>query len=1469
MVLSAVLAVGVLEAVPAQASPSSSSNVGQPVTEDSSAVQQAAERASARAMNAQAAPDAVEAPAPADPPAGEGSGSSSAPADGSPTEPADPAQEALADASAEARSSKTPVVVEEATTASSQTVAHPDGTFSTSVSAQPERFKDDAGDWRPLDLSLPSAGGRRQASAADDSSGRVADRSGATDGLIQSGSAGSVFSWGPVGMVDVAIAGRAPTTRQTGEPVATADPTVAAYPDALSGGRDVVVRVTATGAEESVIVPTRAALGSPTGAYRDEFTVPAGVTAQQVSDAAGMPSGVEFVDSSGALVATFDKGAAHETVGPAGADGLPVQPAVAPVAVRLVSQAGSRVTVEMSVAADWLADPARIYPVTIDPWFTQVTSIDQDTNATKSYATYDDEAFPNQNYWSYDYNGDLQVGLRQVTNTVWAPAEALLYFDVANTGFVGSENQVTSANLSLYNSHSSTCQPRTVYISPIADGWYKDRVTWTTTPGTQDQNVAKTYSHGYSGCGAAWEFHDIKPIAQSWANGDQGYYDGYSNLGLLLTADEGDWTSYKRFGSGHVRPGEAPHLNISWENCTYYNNLKVCGAIRNLYTSFDGPWGALGMPTDTERAANVGGGYYNDFQNGFISWSPDPSIGTHAILGALKDKWRALGGLNSVLGYPITDELWSNGGNPYNNFKDATLIWSAATGAHYVKGALRDKWNEWGSDGGRLGMPMTDEQAGPGGVYYNDFQRGSVYWRSGIGAHAVLGTIWQTYAANGGYPGWLGMPTSEERQLGNGDYQQDFEGGRIIYDPTTRAANAEANGVQLTQPARNQRAGRRIPIAVAVDSAWVSRRTKPQLQYRRGAADSWKPINLATVYDKNGTPLCSSNCTSAPMPMTADGTKFAATGNVVYWDAGLQLDGVGGVLDARVLFTDTTGQQAPTAPVFGVTYDPNSGQSGTAAAGPGTVNLLTGELSLSDTDASAFGVSISRDYGSRSTDAGSRDKADEAFGPQWRMGGVAETADADYTQVKRTSPTSRDVVMTDGSTISYTRSADNASWIPEPGAEAFKLSADSADTVYTLTDTASGVVTSFAQVAGSPTDVWTVSEVNPVTSGATGGKTRYQYQSVNGKLRLTRVAALNPALNDATATRCVTDPIGSLPAGCRVLAPVWSDTVSTTDASGATKNVSRVVRIDLYATDPATPMGAPVATQLATYTYDKAGYLTQVSDPRPGITGGSYPGQTALTTTYTYESPVPYPNALVLDANTGNVTTKSVTRPGRLATVADISRQPWTFTYARSGPAFEVNQPGADGRIVTVARPTLTPGSVDDRNGTASTNIVYGVPLTKAAGGAQDLSYAVTRWWGQEMPPTDATAVFPTNAPSAASVGDHWASDDTVVRDWASATVSYLDVNGRTVNTATPVAGGIPAIDVTQYSPGGNPTFALTEGNRAIVMGQDDPAVVAGGGQRATDTWGALGLPTTALPADLTASGNDQALADAHTRADA
>ncbi len=217
----------------------------------------------------------------------------------------------------------------------------------------------------------------------------------------------------------------------------------------------------------------------------------------------------------------------------------------------------------------------------------------------------------------------------------------------------------------------------------------------------------------------------------------------------------------------------------------------VVGAVRDDYRGQGGPGGPLGYPVTDELAA-VGGGRHNDFRgpagDGSVYWTP--STGAHAVYGAVRERWSALGLAAGPLAYPLTDERAGGAGGRLNDFSGSgggTIAWTPATGAHAVYGAVRATWDALGLTRGVLGYPTTDERdVGDGAGRYNDFSgpagTGSVYWSPATGAHEVYGAVRQAWAGAGLTSGRLGYPTTGERPTpdGTGRYN-DFAGGRITW----------------------------------------------------------------------------------------------------------------------------------------------------------------------------------------------------------------------------------------------------------------------------------------------------------------------------------------------------------------------------------------------------------------------------------------------------------------------------------------------------------------------------------------------------------------------------------------------------------------------------------------------------------------------------------------------------------------
>jgi uncharacterized protein with LGFP repeats len=151
-------------------------------------------------------------------------------------------------------------------------------------------------------------------------------------------------------------------------------------------------------------------------------------------------------------------------------------------------------------------------------------------------------------------------------------------------------------------------------------------------------------------------------------------------------------------------------------------------------------------------------------------------------------KWQALGWEAGTLGYPVSNVACTSTGTYGCSavFQGGTLYWSAATGANFVRGTIRDLWNATGAQDGWLGYPTTDEICGlRGGGCFNHFQKdGSIYWSPTTGTHAVNDAIRATWAGLGWENSPWGYPTGDA-QPATGGISQRFQNGTATWNTTT------------------------------------------------------------------------------------------------------------------------------------------------------------------------------------------------------------------------------------------------------------------------------------------------------------------------------------------------------------------------------------------------------------------------------------------------------------------------------------------------------------------------------------------------------------------------------------------------------------------------------------------------------------------------------------------------------------
>lgn len=178
-----------------------------------------------------------------------------------------------------------------------------------------------------------------------------------------------------------------------------------------------------------------------------------------------------------------------------------------------------------------------------------------------------------------------------------------------------------------------------------------------------------------------------------------------------------------------------------------------------------------------------------DVAPGWDLFSPAVSRG-YVVMGAIAERWHALGGANGVLGPALTDETDTGNGGRYNFFRSGSIFWTSATGAQAVFGGMREGWARTGAEWGFLRFPTSGEvgTAGrPGAVQL--FQGGSLYWSATTGAHPVRGAIMEAWARQGYEGGRLGFPRTGEFDSPDGR-KQEFQGGNIVWTPERGAVVA-------------------------------------------------------------------------------------------------------------------------------------------------------------------------------------------------------------------------------------------------------------------------------------------------------------------------------------------------------------------------------------------------------------------------------------------------------------------------------------------------------------------------------------------------------------------------------------------------------------------------------------------------------------------------------------------------------
>lgn len=265
------------------------------------------------------------------------------------------------------------------------------------------------------------------------------------------------------------------------------------------------------------------------------------------------------------------------------------------------------------------------------------------------------------------------------------------------------------------------------------------------------------------------EVHGL--IGNRWSGlGSQSSFLGYPVTDELGLPDGHGRVSVFQGGSVYYAPG--------------VGTFEVHGAIRDRWQAVGAQGGVLGYPASDETAVGDGIGRVSRFQHGSVHWSAP--TGAFEVHGAIATRFAADGEERGVLGYPLTNETATRDGvGRFNAFQGGSIYFSPATGAWAAYGAIGQKWASLGAEMSLLGYPTGDETGTADGVgRYSTFQYGVTYWTPRTGAHEVNGTILASWRALGADQSRLGYPVSDEYAVPGGR-RSDFQHGSLIWDATT------------------------------------------------------------------------------------------------------------------------------------------------------------------------------------------------------------------------------------------------------------------------------------------------------------------------------------------------------------------------------------------------------------------------------------------------------------------------------------------------------------------------------------------------------------------------------------------------------------------------------------------------------------------------------------------------------------
>lgn len=402
-------------------------------------------------------------------------------------------------------------------TATSQTYKNADGSLHTVVTAGLVNYKDGNGNWQRIDSTLvaDNATPGYMRNAAGPAAVGLPDDLGASPVMVQTAGGSATFI----------LEGRSHTSRVVNGSNAT-------YQDVMTGVT-ASYTVLPEGLKESLVLANRT---RHPAAFTFDLTT-RDLVLSRMADGS-----VQATDASGHLQFTIAAPWMHDASTPATPEGA----ISTNIAVTLTGGSGAyRLTYRPD--ASWLQDPARRYPVTIDPSLTYYYGYggeyDDQINA---YAS-------NYNYHAFSY---LPIGDTPFDGCCYAPSRALVYFGVPLGGTLAY-----AASVQLYQYTNYYGGGQTIWAQPAAGPWSFTGVNWNNAPGGTCLFGCPTQP---TLNGAGWLVWDVSSIVKAWQTGTYPY-NGFLFNGVEHSPTCSPMCDEEFFASDNYSDGGArPRLNLYW-----------------------------------------------------------------------------------------------------------------------------------------------------------------------------------------------------------------------------------------------------------------------------------------------------------------------------------------------------------------------------------------------------------------------------------------------------------------------------------------------------------------------------------------------------------------------------------------------------------------------------------------------------------------------------------------------------------------------------------------------------------------------------------------------------------------------------------------------------------------------------------------------------------------------------------------